>query len=401
MMKTGRNHKLFSRLIRHVGEFWQRSLGFPESCVVALSGGKDSMLLLEVVSALGVKHGFNVRAFHVDHGTQSQQAMIESHLQIECDRLGVELVIVRTELDALAANFEATARAHRLKLLHQGLQNNEVIVFGHHIDDSYEWSMLQSLRASSLIPTLGIPLVNGRRVRPFMCLTRKQISSLHRRLGLWHFEDSSNSQERFSRNHIRRVLKQEFAPRYPNYLRHYVARSNELAERLGVSVFTKSKLEIVRSDGVIAVFTTSPKGHEDELTQLVCELSSKSRGALRAEIGKLSDAFHRGRQGPHCLSGGISAWIFSGAMVFTSDLGAKRLKSKWDIASQIPSRYLSHESNTLLTAIWDAPAWIKKLAIKSHPLVVLPQGVVLLPRSRLVKIPSHRLVNQRIKHLNI
>jgi len=112
-MKSSRNHKLFQRLVRHVGGFWQRSLGFPSSCVVALSGGMDSMLLLEVVASLGKQNNFSVRAMHVDHGIQSKQGWIERPFQDEVNRLGVELVIVRIDLDPLAEIFEATSSRAR------------------------------------------------------------------------------------------------------------------------------------------------------------------------------------------------------------------------------------------------------------------------------------------------
>lgn len=361
------------------------------------------MLLLEIAATLGKQHGFVVRAVHVDHGTQKQQVAIEAGLLRECQRLGVELIIVRTALDQLASNFEARARDARLKLLHKSLSPNEMLLFGHHLDDSYEWALLQSLRSSRVTPSLGIPVINGVRFRPLMCLSRKQISKLHRKFNLWHFEDASNNDSRFARNHLRHVIATQLAPRYPQYLRHYVARSNELARKLEVSVFQKGlDYRVERSSGVIALFCSSLVGHEDLMLKLHRELSNTKRSSVRREIDKLASAMARGRLGPHQLPGGVQVWFLAGAILLTNEIGAIRLKQNWHIGSQIPVGLLDISSKTtLMVAIQKPPSWIRKIAIKSHPLVTLGEDCVLVPWSRIVKIDPRKLSKLRLKHLNI
>ncbi len=405
-MKSSRNHKLFKRVTRHVGEFWNSTIGLPGGCLVALSGGMDSTLLLEVVAELGQLHHFSVRAIHVDHGTQTKQAMIESKLQDHCDRLGVELIIVRTVLSKLAGNFEATARAIRLKLIHENLQPDEVVAFGHHIDDSYEWSLMQKLRSSQLISTLGIPLVNGKKVRPFMCLTRVQIESIHSKLGLWSFEDESNTDERFSRNHLRRVIRDEFAIRYPNYLKHYVRTSNELAKNLGVSVYKTEEILIKKAKGVRAIYCLDISLQQESVSQQFKELSNVSRSSERGEIAKLCKAFAAGKKGPHQLPGKVKAWGLSGLVLLTNELGETALKKSWTLGSHIPESFvISNHSPAPLIAVWNPPKKIQKIALKSHPLVSNPQNcnVVLLPWakwSRFVTDNSNKSIKLHWQALN-
>lgn len=403
-MKSSRNHKLFNRLTRHVGEFWSRSVGLPKSCVVALSGGVDSTLLLEVVTKLGLEHDFSVRAVHVDHGTQSEQAIIENNLRRLCQQNSISLTILRTALLNLTSNFEAKAREQRLSLLENNLEQDEIIVFGHHIDDSYEWSLLQSLRSARTVPALGIPLINGKRVRPFMCLTRAQIFWMHKSLNLWSFDDASNSNEKFARNHLRRVINQEFAPRYPNYLKHYVARSNHLAKQLGVSVFTQEKFEQDSSEGVRVLFSSDPRQQEEELVSMHAELSNVARSSVRREIIKLAQAFHSGRRGPHQLPGEVKAWSFAGSIMFTNQIGEERLKNSWDVGAHIPDACpLSQIKPCILIVVWNPPKWLRKIGLKSHPLITNLKkfDVVLLPWSRMVKIKSRKNLKLSWKTLNI
>ena len=94
--------------------------------------------------------------------------------------------------------------------------------------------MIQSFRQSSLNSTLGIPVFNRGLVRPFMCVSKKQIIQYAKSLELSLATDTSNGNLRFERNFFRSKLSNTILNRYPQYLRHYVARQNELALKLSM-----------------------------------------------------------------------------------------------------------------------------------------------------------------------
>ena len=70
-------------------------------------------------------------------------------------------------------NFELKARLERYKIFSK--YQDSLIVLGHHIDDSFEWSLMQKMKSSRLESTIGIPLYNKNYIRPLMCVTKKQI----------------------------------------------------------------------------------------------------------------------------------------------------------------------------------------------------------------------------------
>src|SRR5437763_5413505 len=82
-----------------------------EPLVVLLSGGADSVCLLDVAVRLGA----DVSALHVNYGLRPEADADEAHCRALCDRLGIPLTVERVELPA-RGNVQAAARAARYAL---------------------------------------------------------------------------------------------------------------------------------------------------------------------------------------------------------------------------------------------------------------------------------------------
>ncbi|RPJ73582.1 MAG: tRNA lysidine(34) synthetase TilS, partial [Alphaproteobacteria bacterium] len=202
-----------------------------KSNLVAVSGGVDSIALMYVLHDI---FKGNLRVLHINHGTRAEN-IVEENLVLEHGlRLGLEVDVVKFTMNLEQNNFEAVARNLRAKVYKQYIQNNYLVHTAHHLDDSFEWSMIQSFKQSSLRSTLGIPVFNRGLVRAFMCVSKNQIRLYAKTLGLSWAEDSSNRDTRFERNFFRAKLTDIIHERYPQYLRHYVAHHNSLAMKLNV-----------------------------------------------------------------------------------------------------------------------------------------------------------------------
>src|SRR5438874_13763935 len=82
-----------------------------EPLLVMLSGGADSVCLLDVAVRIGAR----VRALHVNYGLRGGDSDAdERHCRSLCARLGVELVVERVELEE--GNVQALAREARYAL---------------------------------------------------------------------------------------------------------------------------------------------------------------------------------------------------------------------------------------------------------------------------------------------
>jgi len=284
--------------------------------LVAVSGGVDSMALLYSVSQIE-RYGYSnsIRVVHLNHGTRPGQIDEAELVRKYCEVLDIDFQThLLSDLNP-EKNFEYKARLKRYELLHDISLPNEKILLAHHIDDSFEWTMLQSLRSSSIDGLIGIPVFNGSIIRPFMCVTKAQIIRFARCFDLPFLEDPTNEQIKYERNFIRNDVIPVFAPRYKKFLKHYVYRHNEIARQLGVHRVFSHKTHFQINLNVESVLIYSLQMREDysgigELVKnAMKKLNPDSRGTLSIQIKKIKEALKNNKHGPLTLTNGVKVYL--------------------------------------------------------------------------------------------
>jgi len=177
--------------------------------VLALSGGLDSMLLLQLL--LRWRAGApqrQLQAVHVHHGLSPYASNWAEFCQQQCDRLGVVLHIRPVHLTS-ARNIEAQARALRYQVLTEHLSGTaqSALLTAHHADDQLETLLLALKRGSGPAGLAGIAsakrLTDGWLLRPLLNFSRQQLVSVATLLQLSWIEDESNLDPRYDRNFLR------------------------------------------------------------------------------------------------------------------------------------------------------------------------------------------------------
>jgi len=177
------------------------------SAVVLLSGGRDSVCLLDVAVRLAAGEGA-VRAVHVNYGLRDEAADEERHCAALCERLGVALSVERPRRPEGGGNVQAWARdvryaaATRLALDHQPA----VVAAGHTADDQVETILYRLASSPSRRALLGMRPRDGLLVRPLLGVTRAQTTAYCEARGLPWCEDASNGGARYARNRVRHAL---------------------------------------------------------------------------------------------------------------------------------------------------------------------------------------------------
>jgi tRNA(Ile)-lysidine synthase len=171
--------------------------------VVAVSGGVDSMALLHLLHDADTPYRLVVA--HLDHGIRSDSAEDRRLVQATAKQLGLPFVYHEVRLGPRAS--EAAARQARYEFLHKVSANSNAraIITAHHADDVLETAIINLLRGSG---RLGLTSLQNRHdvLRPLRRLTKQEIIDYARQNGLVWREDSTNKDEVYLRNYVRRRI---------------------------------------------------------------------------------------------------------------------------------------------------------------------------------------------------
>ena len=187
----------------------------PVRLVIALSGGADSTALLHLVSRYVGKR-FKILALHADHGLHPQSGHWADHCRQLCRRLGMRIEI-KTVVVSATGNLEAAARSARYAFFAQHLNSDDLLLFGHHLQDQAETLLLRVLQGRGVVGMRSSgSLGQGYFVRPFLSLSKDHLVQYLKSVGEGWIEDPSNSQTRFDRNYLRHEVMPILNQRWPN-----------------------------------------------------------------------------------------------------------------------------------------------------------------------------------------
>lgn len=203
----------------------QRMMPPGTTVLCALSGGGDSVCLMHALYRLRERLGIRLAAAHYNHLLRGEEScrderFVEEFISTYCPD-GVSLTVGRGDVALRAQQtgrgLEETAREMRYEFLRQTAREvgADVIATAHNLNDNAETILMHLLRGSGLRGLGGIAPVRDGLVRPLLEFSREEIETYLRTQGLPYVEDSTNRDERYTRNHIRHNLLpqlEEYAP---------------------------------------------------------------------------------------------------------------------------------------------------------------------------------------------
>ena len=211
--------------------------------IVLLSGGRDSVCLIDVAVALLGPEA--VRALHVNYGLRDAADADEAHCAALAERLGVPLEVHRAARpDDATGNLQAWARDARYGAaarLAAAVGAAARVAAAHTATDQAETILYRLAASPGRRALLGMPMRSGRLVRPLLGITREETAAWCRARGLEWREDATNATDRYARGRVRGGLVPALRAVHPAAERN-VVRTAELlrdeAEVLDVVVDT-------------------------------------------------------------------------------------------------------------------------------------------------------------------
>jgi tRNA(Ile)-lysidine synthase len=198
-----------------------------DSVIVAVSGGPDSVCLLDLLNALKDELGIQLMVAHFDHGLRPDQDEEETRFVASlADALGLPFASEKAnqDLGTGSGSLEERARNARYRFL-EGVRKQvsaQKIALGHTLNDQAETVLMRLLRGSGTSGLAGIPPKRDNTIiRPLIDVTRTEIEAYLVQKALTYVTDTTNMERQHLRNRIRLDLLphlEKYQPRIVNLL---------------------------------------------------------------------------------------------------------------------------------------------------------------------------------------
>ncbi len=181
--------------------------------IAGISGGADSVCLFFVLLELRSEMGVDFAAVHVNHGLRGAAAdSDEAFVRRLCEKYSVPLEILRVHLESIAKkrkqSVEEAGRMVRREAFEEALNkyHGTKIALAHHQNDNAETLLWNLARGTGLQGMGGIRPVNGRYIRPLLCMDRLEIEQFLRERNAAFCTDETNADTTYTRNKLRHQI---------------------------------------------------------------------------------------------------------------------------------------------------------------------------------------------------
>ena len=199
--------------------------------IVAVSGGADSVCLLDVISHLANELDITVKCAHLNHNLRGDESDgDEQYVKELCEKYKVEFLSKSVDVMAMAKgrSIEDAAREARYEFFDTLCQDdNTFIATAHTVNDNAETFFINLLRGSGSRGLCGIPLKREKIIRPMLEVTRQEIISHLKSVGLSFRTDSTNADTDYLRNYIRHNVIPVFEARSDINLFKSISKATE------------------------------------------------------------------------------------------------------------------------------------------------------------------------------
>ena len=212
--------KLMGLVRRCVEDYNMISSG--DRIAVGISGGKDSLVLLQILSGLREYSDFTLDAVTVDMGL----GMDYSGVARFCEDLNVPYHIIKTEIGPIIFEHRkeknpcSMCAKMRRGALNQAILDLDIrkIALGHHYDDAVEtflMSLLYEGRISCFQPVTELDRMGVTQIRPMLYIHEKTVDNFARRMALPVVENRCPADKHTKREEIKQLVY-ELSGRYPD-----------------------------------------------------------------------------------------------------------------------------------------------------------------------------------------
>jgi tRNA(Ile)-lysidine synthase len=270
--------------------------------LVAVSGGPDSVTLLDLLVRSRDVHRLELVVAHVDHGIHPDSGRVAEQVRELAQSYGLQFEGGRLQLGSDVG--ETAARRERYTWLEAARLRvgARYIVTAHHADDQVETVLMRVLEGSGPAGLAAMAPVNGCLVRPLLSFRRSQLLRHLEDVGLQTWLDPANADPR----HLRSWIRSQLLPLARTRLPQVDARLERVARQAArdraawdAVLDALPELDFTAETDGISVAAPSLGGYDSPLTQAVILAAARRAGCRLgpARIGRVVSLLESGTSG--------------------------------------------------------------------------------------------------------
>ncbi len=196
---------------------------YGDTIVVGVSGGPDSMTLLNVLYSLKDKLGIHLAVAHINHMIREEADDDSEYVKAYCKKYNIDFYVKKVDVTKISQeekkSTELVGRNMRYMFFDEVAQkvNANKIATAHTANDNAETVLMNLMRGSGTTGLKGIEKVRDNKfIRPLLTCTRREIEQYCQEKQLHPRYDKTNKENIYTRNKIRNILipsiEKEFNP---------------------------------------------------------------------------------------------------------------------------------------------------------------------------------------------
>lgn len=181
-----------------------------DKVLVALSGGPDSVCLLNILYNLKAELNIEIGAAHLNHLLRDKDAFEdEEYVKTLCKSLDIPCFVKRVDINKYSKDkkmsSEMAGREARYNFFDDIVKDEGYtkIATAHNANDQAETILFRLMRGSGIEGLCGIKVRRDKIIRPILCLSRKEVEEYIEINNLKPRIDKTNFEKIYNRNKIR------------------------------------------------------------------------------------------------------------------------------------------------------------------------------------------------------
>ena len=188
--------------------------------LIAVSGGIDSMVCLDIAKNIGLKIG----VAHVNFKLRNKESDLDADLVKDyCKKENIPFHLLEKNAKGHASekklSIQEAARNIRYDFFNsiQDEFGYQYVITAHHLQDNIETFLMHLNRSAGLKGLTGIPQLRDNIIRPLLSVAKNNINEYAKNNNIKYRDDNTNKELKYDRNYIRNVILPSFYKQFPDF----------------------------------------------------------------------------------------------------------------------------------------------------------------------------------------